>query len=234
MASGGGNRATMSRRSTPRARGKATQPAIGEPSSGDAGRHVPLTRRFFARPVLVVARELVGKTLVRATHEGTTAGRIVETEAYRGPEDRAAHSFGGRRTRRTEPMFGPAGHGYVFFVYGMHWCFNVVTGGIGEPHAVLIRAVEPLEGADLMSARRGVPMARTALTSGPARVCAAFGITGVDSGRDLTHGSLFVARGPAVVVRRSPRIGVDYAGAWASKPWRFFEDGNRWVTRPRR
>ena len=104
----------------------------------------PLPRSFYARPVLVVARAAIGQWLVHRTRAGTVAGRVVETEAYRGPEDRAAHSHGGRRTARTASMFGPPGHAYVFFVYGLHHHFNLVTGAEGEPHAVLVRAVEPL------------------------------------------------------------------------------------------
>src|SRR5947209_7122363 len=100
----------------------------------------PLPREFYARPVLTVARACVGKLLVHRTSDALMVGRIVETEAYRGPEDRAAHSFGGRRTARTEVMFGPPGYAYIFFVYGMHYQFNIVTTREGDPHAVLVRA----------------------------------------------------------------------------------------------
>src|SRR5688572_31827840 len=120
--------------------------------------HQPLPRAFFARPVLRVGRDCIGKHLVYDSPEGLCVGRIVEAEAYRGPADRAAHSFGGRRTARTEVMFGAPGHAYVFFVYGKHWNFNVVTSGPGLPHAVLIRAIEPVEGIELMARRRNLPV----------------------------------------------------------------------------
>jgi DNA-3-methyladenine glycosylase len=117
--------------------------------------------------VLNVARDVIGKVLVRVTPAGMLAGRVVEAEAYRGPEDRAAHSFGGRRTERTEAMFGPPGFAYVFFVYGMHWHLNLVTTREGAPHAVLLRAVEPLLGAEQMARARGLEPGDVNLTNGP-------------------------------------------------------------------
>jgi DNA-3-methyladenine glycosylase len=195
----------------------------------------PLPRSFYARPVLVVARETVGKILVHDTPEGRVAGRIVETEAYRGPEDRAAHSYGGRRTARTEAMYGPPGYAYVFFVYGMHWHVNLVTTATDVPHAVLLRAVEPLEGAPLMAARRGLAPTDPALTNGPGKLCQAFAIDRAHYAADLCKGPLFLCEGSRPRIARSPRVGVDYAGAWAEKPWRFYERDNRWVSRaPRR
>src|SRR5687767_15000398 len=191
----------------------------------------PLPRAFYARPVLSVARDCIGKILVRVSDDGVAAGRIVEAEAYRGPEDRAAHSHGGRRTARTEVMFGPPGHAYVFFVYGMHYNFNLVTGSAGEPQAVLIRALEPLVGLDLMAARRGLPNPHSELTNGPGKLCQALGIGRADYGVDLCKGRIFLTEGSPAVVARSPRIGIDYAGAWAKKPWRFFERGNRCVSK---
>jgi DNA-3-methyladenine glycosylase len=190
-----------------------------------------IPRSFYARPVLTVARDVIGKVLVARSAEGVVAGRIVEAEAYRGPEDRAAHSYGGRRTARTEVMFGPPGHAYVFFVYGMHYNFNLVTGSIGEPQAVLIRALEPLVGLDLMAARRGLPKEHSDLTNGPGKLCQALGIGRADYGVDLCKGRLFLTEGSTAAVARSPRVGVDYAGAWAKKPWRFFERGNRCVSK---
>lgn len=195
----------------------------------------PLPRSFYARPVLTVARELIGKILVHETPEGVVAGRIVEAEAYRGPEDRAAHSWNGRRTARTEAMYGPPGHAYVFFVYGMHWHVNVVTTREGAPHAVLIRAVEPLRGLPLMAARRKVAADSPSLTNGPGKVCTAFAIDLRHYGVDLCEPPLYLTDGPRARVARSPRIGVDYAGEWAEKPWRFYEVGNPYVSRvPRR
>ncbi|HMJ09781.1 MAG TPA: DNA-3-methyladenine glycosylase [Polyangiaceae bacterium] len=189
---------------------------------------------FYERPVLQVARDCIGKILVRRTSDGEVRGRIVEAEAYRGPEDRAAHSWGGRRTARTEVMFGRAGHAYVFFVYGMHWNFNLVTGAAGEPQAVLIRALEPLSGIELMAARRKLAPERVELTNGPGKLCQALAISRADYGVDMCSSkALFLLDAPAARVVRSPRIGVDYAGSWAARPWRFYEADNRFVTRMR-
>jgi DNA-3-methyladenine glycosylase len=185
--------------------------------------------------VLAVARDVIGKLLVHQTDAGITAGRIVEAEAYRGPEDRAAHSFGGRRTQRTEAMFGPPGYAYVFFVYGMHWHLNLVTTRADAPHAVLLRAIEPVLGADLMAERRGLPATHVNLTNGPGKLCQAFAIDRRHYAADLTQGSLVLSESdtPRGKLARSPRIGVDYAESWAEKPWRFFERDNPWVSRGR-
>lgn len=191
----------------------------------------PLPRSFYARPVLEVARDAIGKVLVHDTPAGRIAGRIVEAEAYRGPEDRAAHSFGGRRTARTEVMWGEPGYAYVFFVYGMHWHVNLVTTREGAPHAVLIRAVEPLEGVELMAAARRLLATDRNLTNGPGKLCTAFGIDRSLYGADLCRGPLFLAEGTRGKIARSPRIGVDYAGEWAERPWRFFEQENPYVSR---
>jgi DNA-3-methyladenine glycosylase len=194
----------------------------------------PLPRSFYDRPVLQVARASIGKVLVRRTPDGLTAGRIVEAEAYRGPEDLAAHSAGGRRTRRTEAMFGPPGHAYMFLLYGMHWAFNMVVGAEGEPHAVLLRAIEPTLGQALMAARRGMREDRVELTNGPGKLCAAFGLDGSAYGLDLCGEELFLAEGSRGPIGRSARINVDYAGAWARRPWRFYERNNRYVSVPPR
>lgn len=203
----------------------------------------PLSRSFFRRDALRLARALLGKTLVHVTAAGRTAGRIVEVEAYRGPEDRAAHSAGGRRTPRNEVMWGEPGHAYVYFVYGMHWCANVVAAAPGRPEAVLLRAVEPLEGLALMRARRGgrapeaAPgIADAALARGPANLCRAFGIDRAHNGLDLTGGALFIEDAPPVPARavvRTARIGVDYAGDHALRPWRLFVAGSPAVSGPR-
>lgn len=189
-----------------------------------------MPRAFYAREVLVVARAFIGKILVHRAPEGTTAGRIVEAEAYRGPEDLAAHSANGRRTRRTEVMFGPPGHAYMFLLYGMHWAFNVVVATEGAPHAVLVRAIEPVHGLDLMSQRRGVEEGRVTLTNGPGKVSDALGLTGAHYGEDVCGGRLFLTEGKGGRVGASPRINVDYAGEWALRPWRFYERGNRYVS----
>jgi len=182
--------------------------------------------------VLSVARDSIGKLLVHVTSAGVIAGRIVETEAYRGPEDRAAHSWAGRRTKRTEVMFGPPGFAYVFLVYGLHWHFNLVTTREGAPHAVLIRAIQPLAGTELMAAARGLPVAAVGLSNGPGKLCQALGIDQRHYGVDLTRGKLFLTDGQLSrgKLGRSARVGVDYAEEWAQKPWRFFELGNPWVS----
>jgi DNA-3-methyladenine glycosylase len=190
----------------------------------------PLPRAFYARPVLRVARDCIGKHLVHDTPRGPIVGRIVEAEAYRGPEDRAAHSYGGRRTARTEVMFGPPGHAYVFFVYGLHYHVNLVTTAVGAPHAVLIRAVEPIEGAELMAERRGMLAGRRELCNGPGKLCQAFGIERAHNGCDLTQAPLYLSDGPACRVVRGTRVGVDYAGAWAARPWRFCDPESRYIS----
>ena len=190
-----------------------------------------LTREFYARPVLLVARECIGKVLVHRTPEGETAGRIVEAEAYRGPLDLAAHSARGL-TRRTAAMYGAPGHAYVFMLYGTSWAMNLVTGADGEPHAVLIRAIEPLRGIELMARRRRKAPDSRELTNGPGKLTDALAITGADYGRDLCGGRLYLEHCELPVGRigRSPRINVDYAGRWASRRWRFYERGNRYVS----
>ena len=190
-----------------------------------------LDREFYARSVLQVARDCIGKVIVHRTADGEAAGRIVEAEAYRGPADLAAHSSRGL-TKRTAAMFGPPGHAYVFLLYGSSWAMNLVVAAEGEPHAVLIRAIEPLRGQDLMVQRRRRAQSARELTNGPGKLTQALGITGDDYGRDLCGDRLFLEddgiwRGR---IGRSPRINVDYAGAWAAKPWRFYQRGNRYVS----
>lgn len=193
----------------------------------------PLPLDFYARPVLRVARDCIGKHLVHDTTEGLVVGRIVEAEAYRGPEDRAAHSFGGRRTARTEVMFGPPGIAYVFFVYGLHFHINLVTTAVGKPHAVLLRAVEPVVGAEIMATRRGISASRRELTNGPGKLCQAFAIDRSANGADLTRPPLFLSDGPPCRVARAPRIGIDYAGDWAARLWRFYDPASPYVSAPR-
>jgi DNA-3-methyladenine glycosylase len=169
--------------------------------------------------------------LVHRAGEGrTTAGIIVEVEAYRGPRDLAAHSSGGRRTARNEVMYGPPGHAYVYFTYGMHFCMNVVTRAVGIPEAVLLRAVAPIEGIELMRERRGasddVPPHR--LARGPGNLCLAFAIDRSLNGADLVDSPLTIHPGKRFApsqVRRTPRIGIDYAGDYVAKLWRFCVTG---------
>ena len=194
-----------------------------------------LGRDFYARPVLIVAHDCIGKVLVCRTAEGEAAGRIVEAEAYRGPLDLAAHSARGL-TKRTKAMFGPPGYAYVYRLYGSSSAMNLVTTGEGEPHAVLIRALEPLRGLDLMAYRRRKPPHSRELTNGPGKLTQALAITGDDYGRDLCADRLYLEDPglPRGRVGRSSRINVDYAGRWAARPWRFYERGNRYVSVPPR
>ena len=197
--------------------------------------NLKLPREFYThRNVLRVARELLGKLLVVPTRNGKrVSGRIVEVEAYRGPQDRAAHSYGGRRTKRTEPMYGIGGTAYVFFVYGMYYQFNVVTNVIDTPHAVLIRAVEPVEGLELMRKRRpGQPDHN--LTNGPGKLCIALDIDRRLDGVDLLRNRVWLEgakRLPPSSIMYGPRIGIDYAAEWKDKPWRFWIRDNPYVSK---
>ena len=194
-----------------------------------------LPREFYTRPnVLHVARDLLGKLLVVPTRNGKrVSGRVVEVEAYRGPEDRAAHSYGGRRTKRTEPMYGSGGIAYVFFVYGMYNQFNVVTNVAGTPHAVLIRAVEPIEGIELMRKRRGSQPDNN-LTDGPGKLSIALGIDRKLDGADLLGNRVWLEEAEKIARSRiisGQRIGIDYAAEWKDKPWRFWIKDNPFVSR---
>ena len=189
-----------------------------------------LPRSFYDREVLDIAPELIGSVLVHRSAEGTTAGRIIECEAYRGPEDLAAHSSGGKRTRRTEAMFGPPGRTYMFLLYGVNWAFNVVVAAEGQPHAILVRAIEPIHGLDLMSKRRGMEQHRPTLTNGPGKLTNAMGLDASHYGEDLCGPRLFIASGAQQKVGSSARINVDYAGEHALLPWRYYERGNRYVS----
>ena len=197
-----------------------------------------LSREFYTRPnVLTVARELLGKLLVVPARGGRrVSGIIVEAEAYRGPQDRAAHSFGGRRTKRTEPMYGVGGTAYVFFVYGMYHQFNVVTNVADTPHAVLIRAVQPVEGIDLVRKRRRRQPDHN-LTNGPGKLCIALDIDRRLDGADLVSNRVWLEEGERIARSRimsGPRIGIDYAEEWIDKPWRFWIKDNPFVSRSRR
>ena len=206
---------------------------MSSPDPKPSGRKLP--REFYTRPnVLHVTRDLLGKLLVVPTRNGKrVSGRIVEVEAYRGPEDRAAHSYGGRRTRRTEPMYGIGGTAYVFFVYGMYYQFNVVTGVADTPHAVLIRALEPVEGIELMRKRRRSQPDHN-LTNGPGKLTIALGIDRSLDGADLLANRVWLEEGERIARSRiisGPRIGIDYAAEWINKPWRFWLRDNPFVSK---
>jgi len=174
---------------------------------------------------------LLGKYLVRKHPAGSTIGRIVEAEAYIGPQDLACHASKGR-TKRTEVMFGPAGHAYVYYIYGFYNMLNLVTESKDYPAAVLIRAVEPVEGIELMESRRRNRVLRN-LASGPGKLCQAFDIDRALNGADLCGNVLFVEdRGePPPKFQAKPRIGVDYAGKWKDKPFRFLIRGSEFVSK---
>jgi DNA-3-methyladenine glycosylase len=206
---------------------------------------VAMSERFtaFDGDTITVARRLLGQRLVRILRKPAAtrlAGVIVEVEAYLGPQDRAAHTYGGRRTRRNESMYLPAGHAYVYFTYGMHYCLNVVCGPVDVGTAVLIRSLEPTEGLEAMFARRPRARRPADLCSGPAKLTQAMAIDRSLDGIDLrSDPSLFIerlrrGRLPESRVLAGPRIGVSYAGQWASKPLRFSIRGNRHVSGPRR
>ncbi|HVU49182.1 MAG TPA: DNA-3-methyladenine glycosylase [Polyangia bacterium] len=185
----------------------------------------PLPRAFYARPTVAVARDLLGKVLVRRLGRRTVRARIVEVEAYLGERDLASHARNGP-TPRSAIMFGPPGFLYVYFIYGMHHCMNFVTETDGVAGAVLIRAAEPLGGGGHPADLRG-----------PAKLCDGLGITLADKGTDLTRadaGLVVVDDGHVVArVARSPRVGVDYAGRWAARLLRFYVPGNASVSGPR-
>lgn len=180
-----------------------------------------LDRAWFDRPAAVLALDLLGARLVHASPDGVVGGRIVEVEAYEGPEDLAAHSSRGR-TARNATMFGPPGHCYVYLVYGLHHCMNIVSGPGAKPEAVLIRALEIDEGWELARTRRGPRPSEVRLASGPGNVGQALRIDRSLDGADLLDGPIRLEPriGPMPEVRRGPRVGVDYAGAWAARPLR--------------
>jgi DNA-3-methyladenine glycosylase len=179
----------------------------------------PLPRAFYDRDTQAVARELLGKLLVHRSGGVTRVGRIVETEAYLGPHDLAAHSSRGL-TARTQVMFGPPGHVYVYLVYGMHFCMNVVTEREGHASAVLLRALEPVGNIETR-------------TQGPGLLCRAMHIDKRHNGADLLSSSLFIADGGSerITVVRRPRVGVDYAGHWARRLLRFYVKGSAFVSK---
>ena len=192
-----------------------------------------LDRDFFARDTLDVARDLLGRRLVRVLDSRRVSGRIVETEAYVGVEDQASHASPGL-TRRNASMFGPPGHAYVYLIYGIHHCLNVVTEAEGSPAAVLIRALEPLEGLSIMRRRRG-GRSDEELTAGPGRLCEALAIDLRFDGADLCSSEAFLFVEPGVVVpgpdvAAGPRVNVSGDTKAVGAPWRFHVRGNPFVS----
>jgi DNA-3-methyladenine glycosylase len=198
--------------------------------------HAPLPFSFYRqRNALALARDLLGCVLVVPTSNGErVSGIIVETEAYTGVRDKASHAYGGRRTARTETMYAAGGTAYVYFVYGLHFQFNVVAGAAEVPEAVLIRALEPVEGLEVMRPRRnGLPDRQ--LTNGPGKLCAALGIDRSFDAQSLRAERVWIELGAETPrpsqIARGPRVGIDYADDYAQKPWRFWLKNNVYVSR---
>lgn len=198
-----------------------------------------LDREFYNRDSIIVARELLGKTLVHEVDGQKISAKIVEVEAYMGIEDKAAHSYGGRRTPRVEVMYGGAGFSYVFIIYGMYYCFNIVTREEGNPQAVLIRAVEPIEGFDLMAQNRFKKLYNQlskiqikGITNGPGKLCNALLIDKELNGEDLCGSKLYVeeGQGEKFTVISSKRVGIDYAEEAKDYLWRFYIKDNKYVS----
>ncbi len=192
-----------------------------------------LTREFYRRDGREMARNLLGKILARRYGNVILRGRIVETEAYLGPEDRASHAWKSRRTERTKTMYLEGGHLYIYFIYGMYNCLNVVAGVEEVPHAVLIRALEPLEGREVM---KGLRIGRSdyGLTNGPGKLCMALGIGRESNGTDLVSSSEIWMEDEGYIPEKiitARRIGIEYAEEYRDKLWRYYIEGNPWVSR---
>ena len=190
----------------------------------------PLPRDFYDRPTEIVARDLLGAILECRTRDGIAAGRIVETEAYLGEHDLACHAAAGR-TSRTAPLYGPPGIAYVYFIYGMYWCFNAVTRAEHEPSAVLVRAIEPVRGIDLMRGRRPKARRDVDLTNGPGKLCLALGIDASHNWKPLDRPPLVIRRAEPVADRDvtiTPRIGITQSADW---PLRWFVSDSPYVSK---
>ncbi|MED1862051.1 DNA-3-methyladenine glycosylase [Fictibacillus nanhaiensis] len=185
-------------------------------------------------PTLELAKELLGMKLIHVDDDGITSGYIVETEAYLGPEDRAAHSFNNRRTDRTEVMYSEAGTIYTYFIYGMHVCFNIVSGPVNKPEAILIRALQPIEGIEKMKQRRVGIKNKIQLTNGPGKLSKAMGFTLNDYGKKMNEGNIRIEEGIELVpneIISGPRIGIQYAEEAVHYPFRFWIKNNPYVSR---
>jgi DNA-3-methyladenine glycosylase len=194
-----------------------------------------LPASFYHRTnVVTIAKELLGKLLVTTFNGELTAGRIVETEAYNGVVDKASHSYGGRRTNRTETMYAPGGIAYVYLCYGIHHLFNVVTNTQDTPHAILIRAIEPVTGIDIMLHRMKKEKADHTIGRGPGNVSKALGISVVHTRLSLLENEIYIADDGAIIkpaqIATGPRIGIDYAAEDALLPYRFYVKGNPYVS----
>lgn len=192
---------------------------------------------YLNQDVIFLAKDLLGKILFTEIDGQITAGVIVETEAYFGVIDKASHAYGGRRTERTETLYSQGGVSYVYLCYGIHHLFNVVTSVEGEPHAVLVRAVEPLLGLEIMELRRKMSSTKPAISSGPGSAAKALGIDRNFNRKDLTENEIWIEdhgiRYTPEEIIAGPRIGVAYAQEDALLPWRFYIKGNKYVSKPR-
>lgn len=191
---------------------------------------------YLNQDVIFLAKDLLGKVLFTQIDGETTAGIIVETEAYFGVQDKASHAYGGRRTNRTETLYTQGGVSYVYLCYGIHHLFNIVSSVAGEPHAVLVRAIEPLTGKDIMERRRNMPATRAAISSGPGSAAKALGIDSSFNKKELTGEEIWIENHgiqyPASEIVAVPRVGVAYAQEDALLPWRFFVKDNKYVSKP--
>lgn len=200
-----------------------------------------LEREFYDRDSVTVAKDLLGKLLVHETEGQRMMGKIVEVEAYMGPDDKAAHSYNNRRTSRNEVMYGPGGYAYVFIIYGMYDCMNVVVKEIGTPQAILIRAVEPVDGIERMSQYRYskdfeklTKREKIGLTNGPGKLCRAMRIDRTQNGEDLCGNKLYILedeKKQSIEMVTSTRINIDYAEEAIHYPWRFYIKNNPYVSK---
>ncbi|MCZ4243778.1 DNA-3-methyladenine glycosylase [Pedobacter punctiformis] len=191
---------------------------------------------YLNEDVVALAKDLLGKVLYTQINGEITSGIIVETEAYFGIKDKASHAYGGRRTNRTEVMFNQGGIAYVYLCYGMHNLFNVVSSVKDDPHAVLIRAVEPLDGKKIIEERRNMPFTKAAISSGPGSVAKALGIDRSFNTKDLNGTEIWIEDHQITYqdeeIVAGPRVGIAYAKEHALLPWRFFVKGNKYVSKP--
>lgn len=191
---------------------------------------------FLNQDAVLLAQDLLGKVLFTKINNQITAGIIVETEAYSGVKDKASHAYGGRRTNRTETMYSEGGVAYVYLCYGMHNLFNVVSSVKDEPHAILIRAIEPLIGIEIIEERRNMLRSKSAISSGPGSAAKALGIDRSFNAKDLTGDEIWIEdhqiNYKKSEIIASPRVGIAYAQEHALLPWRFFVAGNKYVSKP--
>lgn len=192
-----------------------------------------LRRSFYERDTLIVAKDLLGKYLVHKIDKELTSGMIVEVEAYIGPEDQASHAFDGLKSKRTYIQYGPGGFSYTYLIYGVYTCFNIVTNVSGKPEVVLIRALEPIEGIDIMKERRRTSN-NTNLCNGPGKLCISLGISQEDYGVDLCEDQLYLVDGLNInksEIIATPRINIDYSGIAKDYLWRFYIKDNKYVSK---